>query len=350
MITVMVGMATENNLGYLVSLQMAKPQRLVLLQTAVARSRGFGKHLADYCAKHKIELVFQQLPDGGSVGAIIHTLDQLAAAYVPDCQFLCNLAGVLKLHNVALWEFFRQQPSNRRVVFANLQDNQWQEWSLPDGKLNEMQQALGEVTSLQGILDLYGLNVQAVAMKPKDVANNIKRLDNMRLDSHNHGSDKGTGSRFELWCADQLVRLMGKGKLPLVRTLYVQARICRGRDEDGFILAEYDMIIETSDNRFVLLECKTSNKNLTLKEVKSQKQLAAEWGGAFSEFALVMPIHFEGRDATEKIQAMALRGREFKFAVFYGPGKPHPAIKNAHPLEKLGEVLRLSYRRESAPQ
>jgi hypothetical protein len=347
----MVGMATENNLGYLVSLAMVKPQKLVLLQTDMARQRHFGKHLAEYCQSNRIELVFKQLKDGSSVSAVLNELGQIAGEAEPSVTFVCNLAGGLKLHSVALWEFFRQQLRLTRVVFANLQENTLLEWALKEEQLQESRQTLGEISSLQGVLHLYGFRLKAHKFNPGDIAANIRRIDQLRNEAFNTGQDKGAGLRFEWWCADRLVRLMAGRKLQTVRALYVGAKIIRGdaSEDEATTHAEYDLVLETKDNRFVLIECKTSNK-LTLKTVKAQKQLSAEWGGAFSAFALVMPIEFEGLDASERIRAMARHGVANRFTVFYGPNRPRPDIRQAFPLDQIGEVLKLNDLRESTAQ
>ncbi len=332
----MLGMATENNQGYLLSLKAYRPDVLLLMETQQARNGNFGGGLTSYCADHGIQLKREIIPEEDSVPGLLEFLQQLAQKFCTvEDTITVNLAGGTKLHNIALWEFFRQSPQAARAVFLNLQTAEKVEWLKDASGFSQIKAPLETEVGLDEIVGLYGFKLTYVLdLMAPDARQKLTRIMKQPFRSQN-GSDQGRGEQFERACANSMLQLLEEGQLPKARAVYFNMKILK---DDSVVRAEYDFAIQTKKNELVLVECK-SGDNFKLKSLKSQKELAAEWGGAFARFAVFVSAPATKEDE-QKLKSKHQNSADHDLVIFTGPSLTK-AMKGMPGLEAFGRLMRL---------
>jgi hypothetical protein len=228
-------------------------------------------------------------PDESLIGFLEELNDE-----IPDDEYdeiILNLAGGTKIHNIALWQYFLQKSlgsmqgiTRYKVVFVNLQKVEITEWNFENNELTELKKSINYKISFNEYLKCHGYYFTTY---------NNSNMAGKKLKLRSFEEKENFGKLFEhnvsAVCLDALKSFFKKR--PDVEA-YVGIKI--ESRSDGLIGAEYDLLLFCPSFKLVLFEMK-SGKNVTLKDLESQKVLARKWGGAFGTFIGVLGLF----DATE---------------------------------------------------
>lgn len=329
---IMLGMATENSLGYLLELFESRPDELWLLQTKHAAAGGFGKHLEPVCRLLGCRLKLLPVKQDQSLTGLLAEIHQLAGSE-DRRRFIVNLAGGIKHHNLALWEFFRAHADRCSAVFNNLQSKIRLTWSWDNGLPAETRHDIAANLTVDSLVRLYGCELRAeTELYTPGITDLPARIREHMGARYSNGIEPGY--RWEKWVAGSLLRLIRDAGQVKISRMLLNGKIMRGT----VIIAEYDIIIETTDLRIILVECKAGK--FTVKDIKAQAALAAEWGAAFADFALCLPLGFSENEAETAPANIRTGLAENGIKVFTGP-RSVSGQKSYYPLGRFLEVFRL---------
>gem|GEM_PF-4990980 len=195
-------------------------------------------------------------------------------------EVILNIGNGTRLHSIAMWHSLLQSIPNDEVLlkacYADVYSNTIYEWSINNGEIKERIYPYSNQFTLSDLAGIYGYQIfnkdKAQVIDPKDSLNIVS---NMKVQKKGDSLERQT---FVAICHQLL-----ENRFHNIKEVYFNPIITRINSKVP--IAEYDVIIFTTDNKVVIVECKDGEPSI--KEIEAQQKLASSWGAGFAKLVCV---------------------------------------------------------------
>jgi hypothetical protein len=342
--TVMVGIATEQNITNFIPAIECKVRHFILVETGYATKSQWGAGLKNALKNRQItlEAVVLSADEDNHISIISQRIAQLLAEKYAEADIIWNLGGGQKLQALALWEAFRNRSytAGDRVCYLNPVSSQLEWWQYTNEELRTYSTPITVHLQLAEVLMLYGYSIKS-DNKTKIIyqrGNKIPRFMhtvpdlleyqefrqylytyskhlNLRINDQklqqiigsnclnsnyfkNLGfpADSGQGYYFEAIVIQRIQALLAANETAhSITEAYANIEIIK-TGIPGMTVAEYDVLCVSNKGKLFAYDAKTGN--FDRKDNDARQHNLAAIGGKYGSFTVVLLV--EPADFNEK--------------------------------------------------